>query len=100
MFKAELNDNILALSGRFVSSNVPSLHQPGLRLLDQNSGELFIDLSKTDDVLDLVGIQFLAVLYRSAKGRGKQLKILGIQEIQKRSIEAAGFQFLIYDQPR
>ena len=100
MFKAELNDNVLALSGRLVSSNVPSVHQPGLRLLDQNSGELFIDLSKTDDVLDLVGIQFLAVLYRSAKNRGKQLKILGIQEIQKRLIEVAGFQFLIYDQAR
>ena len=100
MFKAELNDNILALSGRLVSSNVLSVHQTGLCLLDQNSGELFIDLSKTDDVLDLVGIQLLAVLYRSAKGRGKQLKILGIQEIQKRSIEAAGFQFLIYDQAR
>ncbi|MBR42469.1 MAG: hypothetical protein CL387_05530 [Acidiferrobacter sp.] len=100
MFKAELNDNVLALSGRLVSSNAPSAHQPGQRLLDQHSDELFIDLSKTDDVLDLVGIQFLAVLYRSARGRGKQLKILGIQEIQKRSIEAAGFQFLIYDQPR
>ena len=100
MFKAELNDNVLALSGRLVSSNASSAHQPGQRLLDQHSDELFIDLSKTEDVLDLVGIQFLAVLYRSAKGRGKQLKILGIQEIQKRSIEAAGFQFLIYDQPR
>lgn len=100
MFKAELNDNVLALSGRLVASNVPSTHQPGKCLLDQHSDELFIDLSKTDDVLDLVGIQFLAVLYRSAKGRGKQLKILGIQEIQKRSIEVAGFQFLIHEQPR
>ena len=100
MFKAELNDNVLALSGRLVSSNAPSAHQPGQRLLDQHSDELFIDLSKTDDVLDLVGIQFLAVLYRSARSRGKQLKILGIQETQKRSIEVAGFQFLIYDQSR
>ena len=98
MFKAELNDNVLVLSGRLVASNILPAHQPGERFLDQGADELCIDLSKTDDVLDLVGIQFLAVLYRSAKRRGKRLKILGIQEIQKRSIGAAGFQFLIDDQ--
>ncbi len=98
MLKTKLDNNVLVCSGLLISSNIQSVHASGQRLLDQSSAEVFVDLSRTDDVLDLAGIQFLAVLFRSAKRRGKRLRILGIQETQQNAIDVAGFQFLTDDQ--
>ena len=98
MLKTKLDNNVLACSGLLVASNIQSAHASGQLLLDQPSAEIFVDLSRTDDVLDLAGIQFLAVLFRSAKRRGKRLRILGIQETQQSAIDVSGFQFLTDDQ--
>ncbi len=100
MFKTHLDGNVLAISGRLVASNLPFAHRSGQLLLDQPDKELIVDLSGADDVLDIAGIQLLAVLFQSAKRRGKKLSISGVRETQKNALDLAGFKFLIDDQYR
>ena len=55
---------------------------------------VFLDLSQTESVIDIAGIQVLAAFSRSARIRGKQFRLIGLNKIQIDALKLAGFESL------
>ena len=51
-------------------------------------------LSQTERVIDIAGIQMLAAFSRSARIRGKQFRLIGLNKIQIDALKLAGFESL------
>ena len=67
-----VKDGVMFLSGRLVGRELVRVRDAGKALLDQSDQEIIVDLSQTERVIDIAGIQMLAAFSRSARIRGKQ----------------------------
>jgi ABC-type transporter Mla MlaB component len=81
----------MLLSGRLVGRELVKVRDAGKTLLDQSDKEIIVDLSRTERVIDIAGIQLLAAFSRSARVRGKQFRLTGLNQIQIDALNLAGF---------
>ena len=84
----------MLLSGRLVGRELVKVRDAGKTLLDQSDKEIIVDLSRTERVIDIAGIQLLAAFSRSARVRGKQFRLIGLNAIQIDALKLAGFELL------
>ena len=89
-----VKDGVMLLSGRLVGRELVRVRDAGKALLDQADQEIIVDLSQTERVIDIAGIQMLAVFSRSARIRGKQFRLIGLNKIQIDALKLAGFESL------
>ena len=86
---------VMFLSGRLVGRELVKVRDAGKVLLDQSDQEIIVDLSQTEPVIDISGIQMLAAFSRSARIRGKQFRLIGLNTIQIDALKLAGFESLM-----
>ena len=89
-----VKDGVMFLSGRLVGRELVRVRDAGKALLDQSDKEIIVDLSQTERVIDIAGIQMLAAFARSARIRGKQFRLIGLNKIQIDALKLAGFESL------
>ena len=89
-----VKDGVLLLSGRLVGRELVRVRDAGKALLDQADQEIIVDLSQTERVIDIAGIQMLAAFSRSSRIRGKQFRLIGLNKIQIDAFKLAGFESL------
>ena len=89
-----VKDGVMLLSGRLVGRELVRVRDAGKALLDQADQEIIVDLSQTEGVIDIAGIQMLAAFSRSARIRGKQFRLIGLNKIQIDALKLAGFESL------
>ena len=89
-----VKDAVMILSGRLVGRELVKVRDAGKVLLDQSDQEIIVDLSQTDGVIDIAGIQTLAAFSRSARNRGKQFRLIGLNKKQIDAFRLAGFESL------
>ena len=89
-----VKDGVMLLSGRLVGRELVRVRDAGKALLDQADQEIIVDLSQTERVIDIAGIQMLAAFSRSARIRGKQIRLIGLNKIQIAALKLAGFESL------
>lgn len=89
-----VKDGVMLLSGRLVGRELVRVRDAGKALLDQADQEIIVDLSQTERVIDIAGIQMLAAFSRSARIRGKQFRLIGLNKIQIDALKLAGFESL------
>ena len=89
-----VKDGVMFLSGRLVGRELLRVRDAGKVLLDQPDQEIVVDLSQTDRVIDIAGIQLLAAFSRSARIRDKQFRLIGLNTIQIDALKLAGFESL------
>ena len=89
-----VKDGVMFLSGRLVGRELVRVRDAGKALLDQADQEIIVDLSQTERVIDIAGIQMLAAFARSARIRGKQFRLIGLNKIQIDALKLAGFESL------
>ena len=89
-----VKDGVMLLSGRLVGRELIRVRDAGKALLDQSDQEIIVDLSQTERVIDIAGIQMLAAFSRSARIRGKQFRLIGLNKIQIDALKLAGFESL------
>ena len=89
-----VKDGVMLLSGRLVGRELVRVRDAGKALLDQADQEIIVDLSQTERVIDIAGIQMLASFSRSARIRGKQFRLIGLNKIQIDALKLAGFESL------
>ena len=89
-----VKDGVMFLSGRLVGRELVRVRDAGKALLDQADQEIIVDLSQTERVIDIAGIQMLAAFSRSARIRGKQFRLIGLNKIQIDALKLAGFESL------
>jgi anti-anti-sigma regulatory factor len=82
------------VSGRLVGRELVRVRDAGKALLNQSDQGIIVDLSQTEPVIDIAGIQMLAVFSRSARIRGKQFRLIGMNQIQIDALKLAGFESL------
>lgn len=85
---------VMFLSGRLVGRELVKMRDAGKVLLDQSDKEVIVDFSQTEPVIDIAGIQLLAAFSRSARIRGKQFRLIGLNTIQIDALKLAGFKSL------
>ena len=95
---ASLKGHVLVLSGRLVGPDLDAVTEIGKQLLVRPERQLTIDLSHVEDTLDIVGVQWLVTIYRSAKNHGKQLSFTGISQPQRDALIISGFESILDDQ--
>jgi anti-anti-sigma regulatory factor len=91
-----VKDGVMLLSGRLVGRELVRVRDAGKALLDQADQEIIVDLSQTERVIDIAGIQMLAAFSRSARIRGKQFRLIGLNKIQIDALKLAGFESLTH----
>ena len=89
-----VKDGVMLLSGRLVGRELVRVRDAGKALLDQADQEIIVDLCQTERVIDIAGIQMLAAFSRSARIRGKQFRLIGLNKIQIDALKLAGFESL------
>ena len=89
-----VKDGVMLLSGRLVGRELVRVRDAGKALLDQADQEIIVDLSQTERVIDIAGIQMLAAFSRSARIRGKQFRLIGLNKTQIDALKLAGFDSL------
>ena len=89
-----VKDAVMILSGRLVGRELVKVRDAGKVLLDQSDQEIIVDLSQTENVIDIAGIQILAAFSRSARNRGKQFRLIGLNKRQIDALRLAGFESL------
>ena len=89
-----VKDGVMFLSGRLVGRELVRVRDAGKALLDQSDKEIIVDLSQTERVIDIAGIQMLAAFSRSARIRGKQFRLIGLNKTQIDALKLAGFDSL------
>ena len=89
-----VKDGVMLLSGRLVGRELVRVRDAGKALLDQADQEIIVALSQTERVIDIAGIQMLAAFSRSARIRGKQFRLIGLNKIQIDALKLAGFESL------
>lgn len=89
-----VKDGVMFLSGRLVGRELLRVRDAGKVLLDHPDQEIVVDLSQTDRVIDIAGIQMLAAFSRSARTRGKRFQLIGLNKIQIDAFKLAGFESL------
>ena len=89
-----VKDGVMLVSGRLVGRELVRVRDAGKALLDQADQGIIVDLSQTEHVIDIAGIQMLAAFSRSARIRGKQFRLIGLNEIQIDALKLAGFESL------
>jgi len=60
-----VKDGVMLLSGRLVGRELVRVRDAGKALLDQADQEIIVDVSQTERVIDIAGIQMLAAFSRS-----------------------------------
>ena len=90
-----VKDGVMLVSGRLVGRELVRVRDAGKALLDQADQEIIVDLSQTERVIDIAGIQMLAAFSRSARIRGKQFRLIGLNTIQIDALKLAGFESLM-----
>ncbi len=89
-----VKDGVMLVSGRLVGRELVRVRDAGKALLDQSDQGIIVDLSQTEPVIDIAGIQMLAAFSRSARIRGKQFRLIGLNKTQIDALKLAGFESL------
>jgi|TARA_B100001971_G_scaffold190342_1_gene192997 anti-anti-sigma regulatory factor len=89
-----VKNGVMLVSGRLVGRELVRVRDAGKALLNQSDQGIIVDLSQTESVIDIAGIQVLAAFSRSARIRGKQFRLIGLNKIQIDALKLAGFESL------
>ena len=90
-----VKDGVMLVSGRLVGRELVRVRDAGKALLDQADQGIIVDLSQTEHVIDIAGIQMLSAFSRSARIRGKQFRLIGLNKTQIDALKLAGFESLM-----